>query len=102
MFWALGVLFSQIWKPVKAHPGPCWSYLELRCGVYLDRREHHLMASLPVTMVFVLVPEVIMSIYGCHLEPRALGSDGEGCGVLGQSAHVLLMSGNRELEAQGL
>lgn len=70
--------------------------------MYLDGREHHPMASLPVTMVFVLVPEVIRSIYGCHLEPRALGSDGEGCGILGQPAHVLMMSGNRELAAQGL
>lgn len=100
--WVLGVPFSQIWKTGKAHPGPCWPYLEHRCGMYLDRREYHLMASLPVTMVFVLVPAVVRTIYGCHLVPRALGSDGQGCRVLGQPSHVLLMSGNREPAAQGL
>lgn len=62
------------------------------------------MASLPVTMVFVLVPAAVRlrSIYGGHLVPRALGSDGEGYGVLGQPVHMLLVSGIREPAAQGL
>lgn len=51
-----------------------------------------------------LVPAAVRlrSIYGCHLVPRALGSDGEGYGVLGQPAHVCPVSGNREPAAQGL
>lgn len=98
--WVLGVRFSQIWKTSKAHPGPCWPYLEPRCGVYLGGRENHLMTSLSVTVFFVLVPAAVRlrSIYGCHLVPRAPGSDEEGCGILGQPTHGCLGTGNLQPE----
>lgn len=99
------------WGPVQPElenqPSPPRALLaspgtQVCCGSGWERS--HLVASLPITMVFALVPAAVRlrSIYGCHLVPRALGFDGEGYGVLEQPAHVRLVSGKREPAAQGL
>lgn len=60
----LGARFSQIWKTGKEHPGPCWPYLEHRLLLCIWVGEHHPVASLSVTMVFVLVPVLLRMPFG--------------------------------------